>query len=494
MLAISPKYKILPYCSAEILFKFVNLKYNAACFLDSSSIHKDYGRYSFIAFNPVMFFEANAKDVIIYDNNKKIIDKKNGNPFDILNTYLSKFKIKKIDGLPPFQGGACGYFGYEMLEHIEDIDVPYNHMKTPDMAIGFYNIVIAFDNILQKSWLIYSDIKDSDIRDDIISDIQKEIEVIKKNKINNKNNYIKNNYIKNNYSNFDELSYKNAVKSGVNKILEGDIFEVNLSQQFSFDIDAGIDMLIDNANKYDLYLKLRDINQAPFSAYLNFSHLDNAVHILSNSPERFLKLVDNNIETKPIKGTIKRCLENKIIDRQNAELLLKSEKDRAENIMIVDLMRNDLAKVCELYSVRVPKLCALESYAGVHHLVSTVIGVLKKCHNAIDLLKVTFPGGSITGAPKVEAMKVISEIEGVRRGPYCGSIGYIGFDGDMDVSISIRTMIINKDNTGFLQAGGAVTAKSDPLSEYQESLVKVDKFFQVLFKKNKNKNKKQITN
>lgn len=128
MLAISPKYKSLPYCSSEILFKFVNLKYNAACFLDSSSIHKDYGRYSFIAFNPFMFFESNAKDVIIYDNNKKIIDKKNGSPFDILNAYLSKFKIKKIDGLPPFQGGACGYFGYEMLEHIEDIDVPYNHM------------------------------------------------------------------------------------------------------------------------------------------------------------------------------------------------------------------------------------------------------------------------------------------------------------------------------------------------------------------------------
>ena len=485
------KYIDLPYCDPSILFKFLEKK-NASIFLDSSLNHKKYGRYSFIVFDPFMFFQANNKNINIYDfkydmSDNLLINKhiKTGNPFDILKDYLQKFSLKKIDKLPPFQGGACGYFGYELLQHLENIPVADNHMKVPDMAIGFYNFVISFDNIQKKSWLVYSDLICEDkltrIKNKIILLINKILNS-DKNKSDIKSNIKANfdfnfdlNHVLNYKSNFDCLSYKNAVKTGINKILAGDIFEVNLSQQFEFNKI--------NYNKYNLYLKMREINPAPFSAYLNFSHLDQAVYLLSNSPERFLKLDNNKVETKPIKGTIRRDID-KAKDLKQANFLLNSKKDIAENIMIVDLMRNDLTKVCKLHSVKVPELCALESYAGVHHLVSTVIGLLKSGLCAMDLIKASFPGGSITGAPKVEAMKIINQIEGVRRGPYCGSIGYISFNGDMDISIAIRTLIINASNLGFLQAGGAVTTKSDPESEYQESLDKINKILKVLLSKN----------
>lgn len=242
-------------------------------------------------------------------------------------------------------------------------------------------------------------------------------------------------------------------------ILAGDIFQANISQRFS---------LPKNISSFDLYSQLRKVNPAPFSAYLNF----NEIVIASASPERFLKLENNHVETRPIKGTRRRG-KNPQEDKELAKELLQSKKDHAENTMIVDLMRNDLSRVCENHSIQVPQHCGLESYATVHHLVSVVQGKLKPDTTAIDLLKATFPGGSVTGAPKIRAMEIIAEIEPTQRGPYCGAIGYIGFNGNMDTSITIRTYCIRDDIITF-QTGGAVVLDSEPEKEYEETFTKAN--------------------
>lgn len=219
-------------------------------------------------------------------------------------------------------------------------------------------------------------------------------------------------------------------------------------------------------SSFDLYRKLRRVNPAPFSAYLHLNTQD----IASASPERFIKLNHRSVEARPIKGTAPRGYDTQSDEALKRDLSV-SEKDRAENIMIVDLMRNDLSKVCSPHTVKVPSLCVVESYQTVHHLVSVVTGQLKNDLDAVDLIVATFPGGSITGAPKIRAMEIIAELEPINRGPYCGSIGYIAFNGDMDLSIVIRTFAI-KDNEITFQVGGAITMDSDAQAEYQESLTK----------------------
>ena len=259
-------------------------------------------------------------------------------------------------------------------------------------------------------------------------------------------------------SNFTEKEYSVAVDRAKEYILSGDIFEVNIAQRFSGSLISG--------SSYDLYQKLRSANAAPFCAFSNIGNTS----ILSTSPERFLKLNQRNIETRPIKGTIARCSSQED-DVKNANQLINSAKDRAENVMIVDLMRNDLSKVSTLHSVKVQKLCGLESFRNVHHLVSVITAELSSNNDAISLLKSCFPGGSITGAPKIRAMEIIDEIEGVRRGPYCGSIGYISDNGCMDISILIRT-VVQKGQSITLHSGGAITLDSNATIEYAESLTK----------------------
>ena len=263
-------------------------------------------------------------------------------------------------------------------------------------------------------------------------------------------------------SNFHKEDYIEAVNRVKEYIRAGDIFEANISQCFSAKWPNGYD-------PFELYRIINNINPAPFSAYLEYRTFS----IISASPERFLKMQKHQIEARPIKGTRRR--DNNIEkDEQNAKALLSSEKDRAENVMIVDLMRNDLSRVCSPHTVNVSQLCGLESFASVHHLVSVIEGQLKPELCAMDLIKATFPGGSVTGAPKIRAMEIIHEIESVARGPYCGSMGYIGFNGDLDLSITIRT-IVKSDNQLAFQVGGAVTIDSDPNEEYDETLVKASR-------------------
>ncbi|MEY9511437.1 aminodeoxychorismate synthase component I [Bradyrhizobium elkanii] len=255
-----------------------------------------------------------------------------------------------------------------------------------------------------------------------------------------------------------------AVQRVIELILAGDLFQANIAQCFSAKVSPLFDPLT-------FYCQLRSLNPAPFAALLRYDRLT----IASSSPERFLKLTGRQVETRPIKGTIARSADSGE-DRRRAEILLASEKDCAENIMIVDLLRNDLSRVCTDNSVEVTALCDLESYASVHHLVSVVRGALAADQDAISLLRACFPGGSVTGAPKVRAMEIIADIEKVAREVYCGSIGFIGFNGQMDTNIAIRTVMID-DELAVFHAGGGITAMSNPEAEYEETLAKAQRLF-----------------
>jgi para-aminobenzoate synthetase component 1 len=256
---------------------------------------------------------------------------------------------------------------------------------------------------------------------------------------------------------FTHQEYVTAVEKARQYIIDGDIFEVNLSQRFEAKLSI---------TPYELYKRLRQINPAPFACYLGFDE----VSVVSASPERFLRIRGDWVETRPIKGTRPRG-KTPEEDEALAKELLGSAKDRAENIMIVDLERNDLGRVCRFGTVKVTELAILEVFPTVFHLTSTVVGRLREGKNGIDLLKASFPGGSITGAPKVRAMEIIDELEPTRRSVYTGNIGYLSFNGDIDLSIVIRTFLA-KGRKAYFQVGGAVVYDSDPEVEYQETLDK----------------------
>jgi para-aminobenzoate synthetase component 1 len=265
-------------------------------------------------------------------------------------------------------------------------------------------------------------------------------------------------------SNFTRDGFVSAVHKTRDYIAQGDIYQANLTQRFTAPLPPHFD-------PWAFYRNLRATNPAPFSAYLQ----DGDTVFASSSPERFIQLQNGTLEARPIKGTTARGPTN-AEDQARAKALVASEKDRAENVMIVDLLRNDMSRVCQPGSVHVPTLCGLESYASVHHLTSVVQGQIQTGLGPVDVIKACFPGGSITGAPKIRAMDIITELEQVARGVYCGAIGYIGFDGNMDLNIAIRTAIIGAGHA-VVQAGGGITLLSDPQAEYDETLTKADRLF-----------------
>tara|TARA_R110000868_G_scaffold141887_1_gene358799 strand:+ start:1056 stop:2450 length:1395 start_codon:yes stop_codon:yes gene_type:complete len=409
------------------------------------------GRWSFIALDPFETLTQAASD--------------DTNPFDTLAAKLKAFALPApLPTHPPFTGGAAGYFAYDLARHLERLPpaaAPFavDDQHLPVMALGFYDTVIAFDHVTRRASLISNGLPEHDppareVRAKARAKALRQLiesaappvakTAAQKSKIT---------------ANFTRATYERAVAGIVGLIRAGDIFQANLTQRF--DAELG-----DDDSAYALYLRLRALSPAPFSSFFNFG--DGA--LVSSSPERFLACRNGAVETKPIKGTRPRGV-TPAEDAALAADLIASEKDRAENVMIVDLLRNDLSRVCADHSVRVESLCTLESFANVHHLVSTVHGQLREGQTALDLLTCAFPGGSITGAPKLRAMEIIATLEPTTRGPYCGAIGYLGFDGSMDTSIAIRTMIVSGAHVSF-QAGGGITAQSDPADEYDESLTK----------------------
>lgn len=326
-------------------------------------------------------------------------------------------------------------------------------MNIPDSFWGFYDGVIIVDHEKDKVFIAALGIKDSEEK--IINEIIKGIEKPSDNEIQINTNKEKQPVeLK---SNFTKEDYKKTIDKVKEYIKNGDIYQANLTQRFECDL---------NTTPFELYMKLRKINPAPFAVYMDFEE----GAIVSSSPERFIKITDRVIETRPIKGTRPRgaTIEE---DKKNREELLNSEKDKAELLMIIDLERNDLGRICKSGTVKVTQLFELEKYATVYHLVSTIIGEIKDEIHVVDSIKATFPGGSITGAPKIRAMEIIDELEPTQRNIYTGSIGHIGFNNDVDLNIVIRT-IVCKDKKAYFQVGGGIVWDSDSELEYEETLHK----------------------
>ncbi len=453
-----PIFKEIPYQDANSVYAlFADQAWSI--FLDSADSAQqmeDTNRYSYIGVDP---FEK------IVIKNKKLLS--NGDaveqPFQYLKQVMNKYKLDHKPGYPLFQGGALGFFSYDLCHYLEEVNYPKHADENPypDLAIGLYDIIIAVDHVEKKSELVSTGFPEIE-PEKRLARAQKRInEYLQKllNKASNEKALTSPGKVELR-SPFDKKTYANIVKKAQNYILEGDIFEVNLSHRFTAKIDAA------RTDKYQLYCRMREHNPSPFSAYLNFDEYQ----ILSASPERFILLNGDQVSTRPIKGTAPRH-NDPLEDQRIAKALQNSEKDRSENIIIVDLMRNDLSKICLTESIEVKKLCGLESYPSVHHLVSVVQGQLTPESDAFDLLEASFPGGSITGAPKIRSMQIIYELEPTARGPYCGSVGFIGFDGSMDTSIIIRTLLSYGDHISY-QAGGAVVMDSSPEGEYIETLTK----------------------
>lgn len=420
--------------------------------LDSAQIDPEQGRYSFILLNPKHRIRS-KNGVCELDGQAATAT----NPFDLIADVLTDMPTTvPLQDLPPFQGGVAGIFGYDLAPHIENIpQAGLDPVNVPDLAVGIYDLVIGFDHVKQTAHIIAHD------RDGVTGQVRA---AQLADKLKRSEEPVYNPFTPNWSSPFDQDSYCQTIQRTIDYIRAGDIFQANITQCFQADLPEGFD-------PFAFYGNLRRVNPALFAAYLNFGDFQ----IASSSPERFLQVQNKQVETRPIKGTRPRH-SDPATDQAEAEALINSPKDRAENTMIVDLLRNDLSRVCKPHSVTVPELCGLHSFASVHHLVSTVTGELQDDKSPLDLLRASFPGGSITGAPKVRAMEIIAELEPSQRGPYCGAIGYIGFDGSMDTNIVIRSLTFAHQQA-FAQVGGGIVYDSDPLGEYEETLTKARALF-----------------
>jgi para-aminobenzoate synthetase component 1 len=430
--------------------------------LMESVLHRErVGRYSFLTADP--FFESVTSHVEF-----------GVDPFSESRQLLQQFTSDRIPDLPPFQGGIAGLMGYAAGQVWERLPrTRYDEFEIPDIAVGIYDWVLAWDHVQDRAWIIsqgfpevepaararrahlrLQQIKQLLSRPGPLAPWSPALPALSVEQLAPQFPLFD---VPTVTSNFTREGYLAAVRRAIDYIYAGDIFQVNLSQRLLSPLrDSPI----------ELYARLRERNPAPFAGY--FEHSEWV--LASASPERFVCQTDGRVETRPIKGTRRRQAIPEA-DLYTQDELRESKKDHSENVMIVDLLRNDLSKVCQPGSICVPQLCAVEVYETVQHLVSQVVGRLRTDATAHELLAATFPGGSITGAPKVRAMEIITEIEPTARGPYCGSLFYIGFDGTMDSSILIRTFTVSR---GWIQfpVGGGIVALSDPESEYLETLHK----------------------
>jgi len=411
-----------------------------AVFLDSGYPSCKQGRYDIIAAEPRCTLVTQGDVTQITRDG--VTQTSGADPFELVKQQLAGYSREAHD--LPFNGGAIGYFAYDLARRLEKLPALAEDAEhIPEMAVGIYDWAVVVDHHQETTHLIAQHCDDAkwqmlqnQFSRQPVEPVHTDFKVLGPVT-----------------ANMDKQAYSIAFNKIKRYLKEGDCYQVNLAQRFVAPCDG---------DPWVAYQALRKLNAAPFSCYLTTPD----VQILSSSPERFLKLTNGVVETKPIKGTRPRGL-NDAEDQQYSLNLQHSKKDRAENLMIVDLLRNDISKTCKSGSVKVPVLFDVESYATVHHLVSTVTGELAADKQALDLLRSCFPGGSITGAPKIRSMEIIEELEPQRRGVYCGAIGYIGFDGNMDTNIAIRTLVHSAGTIRFW-AGGGIVNDSVMEEEYQE--------------------------
>ena len=464
---------------ADACARFLDLPY--VLFLDSAATQHPDAHYSFLAADPAIVVRSKGKVAEKWSSSDGNWSPLVGDALSAARSLLPDEPAEPISGLPPFQGGIAGYVGYDWSAVLERLPRPrFDDLAIPDVMLGLYDWVIAWDHRIGTAWLISTGLPEvgsvrprrARERMDMVRErlggradgrtggrVDRRAGPTSPEAPSYPVPHVEGAEKIGLRSTFTRAGYLDAVRRVREYIRAGDIFQANLSQRFQSPwMDA----------PYELYRKLRLRNPAPFAAYLDFGD----VAVLSASPERFLRLDEDrrHIETRPIKGTRPRGL-GPMHDAALGRALAESAKDQAENVMIVDLLRNDLSRVCRPGTVRVPELFALEHHPTVHHLVSTVVGEIEAGVSAFDLIRAAFPGGSITGAPKVRAMEIIAELEPTQRAVYCGSIGYVSITGAMDTSIVIRTYLALNGHVYF-QAGGGIVADSDPELEYGETLDK----------------------
>lgn len=441
---------------------FARLQGEPGCFfLDSAMEGGPFGQYSFLGARPFLIIRSKGEAIDIIQGDQ--VQRRTGNPFDIIEDLLNQYQIQSPSdkNIPPFLGGAVGYFGYDLCHHIEELPrQSVDDLNLPDCTLGFYDTVLIVDHATRKSYIAATGLPELDpdrahtCAEERIKEMRDALSQPVGSPSHRSSRGAHTSPI---VSNFSKAHYVDAVIKAKEYIAAGDIYQVNLSQRLSTKLTL---------SPQDLYLHLRRMNPAPFAAFLHFE----PVTVVSSSPERFLRISDRHVQTRPIKGTRRRG-RDPLEDARLAQELWNSEKDRAELVMIVDLERNDLGRVCEYGSVHVPELITMETYPTVFHLVSTVEGTLRPDVTHIGCLRACFPGGSITGAPKIRAMEIIDELEPTQRGIYTGAIGYMGFNRETDLNIVIRTMVLVRDRIYF-QVGGGIVADSDPEAEYIETLDK----------------------
>lgn len=469
-------YCEIPYRSPQSLYDLVASP--NSLLLESAKRHEKIARFSFIGFEPSMIVKV--KDGVVELESSEKFTFQTNKPLSILKSIIHPYRQSPCKILPPFQGGFAGVLSYDFVHYFEDLPrKAFDDSHLPDAHFMLIDKVIAFDHHTGKCWIIvcpavreYVHQKQVLLQNDWkekYDEAEKDLLAILKRLSGSKKRHTVQDSCRSKVEVIYEMSekqYTDIVKRAKEYIAAGDIFQANLSQRLS--------AYIGSESSWDLYRLLSTINPSPFAAYVNFRDYK----IVSSSPERLLQVTGDIVETRPIAGTRPRGT-NHIEDEHMRSELLLNEKERAEHIMLIDLERNDLGRVSDYGSVIVDELMITEDYSHVIHIVSNIKGTLVHGKDCFDAIRASFPGGTITGVPKVRCMEIIDELEPVQRGPYTGSVGYIGFSGNMDFNIIIRTFVI-QDEMAFVQAGAGIVADSDPRREYLETLKKAEALIRTL--------------
>ena len=467
-----PVYRELPADLETPVSVYLKLYGDGASFLlESVEKAEQVGRYSFLGFNPQRQIKTMGQKVILQDNGhvEERLLSPDEDPLDVVAAELKRYQPvapvhELVDSLPRFFGGAVGYLSYDLVHFFEHLpDTLPDELELPDLHMLITDTLVVFDHV-QHRLLLFANalISPGCDLDAVYDDAVTRLDAMET-KVRRPLPYFSIPRLESSSeltSNVTPAQYEKAVDKAKSYILEGDIFQVVLSQRLSRRTSA---------DPFSIYRALRRVNPSPYMFFLDLGG-DPSLHIIGSSPEVLVRLQDDTAEVRPIAGTRPRGATREE-DQRLKEDLLADPKERAEHVMLVDLGRNDLGRVCEYNTVHVPELLVTETYSHVIHIVSHVQGTLREEFDAYDLLRATFPAGTLSVAPKVRAMEIIDELEGVRRGPYGGAVGYFGFNGNLDTCITIRTMIM-KGNQVYLQAGAGIVADSDPNKEYHETLHK----------------------
>lgn len=417
-------------------------------------------RYSFLGNNPSLIFKSKGRAIEIKESGRTRKFTTRKDPLHEIKQLMQKYKFVPVKGLPRFCGGLVGYIGYDMVRFFEKLpDINPDPLKLPDSIFVLTDTILIFDHVDRTIKIVsnaHVDGKPGRAYDEAVRKIERIEKNFKKNIPSRKT--VKNSKYKINIrSNMTKGTFKKIVRKAKEYIARGDIIQVVLSQRLMTKI---------NAHPFDIYRALRNVNPSPYMFYLSFGDLK----LVGSSPEILVRTENNIVEVRPIAGTRPRG-KNEADDRKQIKDLLSDPKERAEHIMLVDLGRNDIGRVADYDSVKATQLMRIEKYSHVIHIVSDVVGKLKKDKDIYDVIRASFPAGTVSGAPKIRAMEIIDELENIKRGPYAGGVGYFSFSGNQDFCITIRTLVV-KGQDAYIQAGGGVVADSKPVKEYEETLNK----------------------